>query len=194
MVSVFDSEVAMVKSDDIVPVALAELLRTLVHPLEDVFESSQDWRLGSGKRVLDLVNPSLSPLIYGHSKALAFVTVPLDDCFRFIDQGEPIHGPIGPDIAMHEVSESWADPIGLYVLGVFQWLPSDVHFPKETGSPKIASYINNLHPVRQRALYEVLEQLDTCAIPLWNECLSGFGERFRIELSPGGYSDLLPGN
>ena len=79
MVSVYDSETAIVKSDTAVTSILAESLRSNVRVLEDVPEQLKDWHPGSDQKVLDLLHPTLFPLIYGKSRALAYGTVPLDD-------------------------------------------------------------------------------------------------------------------
>lgn len=85
----------------------------------------------------------------------------------------------------HDIFGAWSS---------FQWLPSNVSF-SENRSPRITSYINNLHPQMHRDLYNVLEQLVGFSIPLWNECLSRFQQRLRIQPVAGSIDDftLPPG-
>ncbi len=65
--------------------------------------------------------------------------------------------------------------------GSFQWLPSEVRFADADGRATITSYVNNLHPDKHQALYPILEQFVDAAIPLWDECLSWFRPRLRLE-------------
>ncbi|KAL9583278.1 MAG: hypothetical protein Q9212_002801 [Teloschistes hypoglaucus] len=88
----------------------------------------------------------------------------------------------------------------------YQWLPFEVKFVAEQPTTRIASYINNVHPVRHVAFYSVLERLIDKTIPLFDKCLTGIEtpSRFyktRIDvgctdygdipnLEPGGYQTL----
>jgi len=79
--------------------------------------------------VLDLVHPSLFPLIYGRSRILESGTVGIDDCVRRCGEGKTISIPepydklpeavhlISPDV---QASNAWSSK--------FQWLPCDVKF------------------------------------------------------------------
>ncbi|KAE8383099.1 hypothetical protein BDV26DRAFT_287885 [Aspergillus bertholletiae] len=181
MVSVYDSEIAIVKSDGAVTPILAESLRRNVRVLEDVPEHSKDWHPGSDETVLDLLHPSLFPLIHGTSRVLPYGTVPLDDCARFTGEGEVVV----PQFDEYSVSSRNSMP----EWGSFQWLPSNIEFDKD-GVPKIVSYINNLHPKRHKELYGTLERFVAAAIPLWNECLSWNENRLRIEFRGGSDEDF----
>ncbi|KAE8136091.1 hypothetical protein BDV38DRAFT_284334 [Aspergillus pseudotamarii] len=174
MVSAHDSETAIVKSDTAVSSILAESLRNNVRVLEDVPEHLKDWHPGSDQKVLDLLHPSLFPLIHGRSRALPYGTVPLDDCARFTGEGEVVV----PEFDGYHIVQR--EDISLPEWGHFQWLPSNVEFNKD-GTPKIVSYINNLHPRQHKELYGTLELFVAAAIPLWNECLSWDHTRLRIE-------------
>lgn len=166
----------MVKSDRAVSPELADSLQKGVHVLENVPDYAKDWHPYSGERVLDLLHPSLFPLIFGRSKALPSGTVPLDGCNRLIGAGEVVDPPLDGD---ERSLKPW---------GSFQWLPSDICFA-EDGSPQIISYINNLpHDNEYKHLYGILEKFVAAAIPLWNETLSWFEPRLRFE-NCGGRSE-----
>lgn len=104
----------MVKSDVVVPARLAEALQDAVRPLENVPEQQKLWHpeSGSGNNVLDLLDPCLFPLTHGLSRALPSGTVPLEDCSRFIGEGELVlqldirrrlfRKPISPDMTFSE--------------------------------------------------------------------------------------------
>lgn len=177
MVSVWDCDTAVVKSDVLVPARLAESLQDAVRSLENVPEKQKNWHPGSGKKVLDLLDPSLFPLIYGQSRVLPSGTVPLEDCSRFTGEGGLVDPPLEDNYRFYHA-------VWFNAWGSFQWLPSNVSFA-ENGSPRLTSYINNLHPQMHSDLYGILEQLVKCSMPLWNECLSWFQRRLRIQRVAG---------
>ncbi|TFK62410.1 hypothetical protein BDN72DRAFT_827517 [Pluteus cervinus] len=155
---VFNGDV--VKSDTIVPEYLRLPLVDAVKPLEDVPANFQDWHPGSDDKVLDLVHPSLYPLVYGHSRILPYDTTALGDCVSRSGEGETI---LDPD---SNGGSRRYDPYS----NRFQWLPCEVDL--SSGPPRITSYINNLHPQQHSELYELIEQIISCAIPLWNLTLT----------------------
>ncbi|KAH8668974.1 hypothetical protein BX600DRAFT_266074 [Xylariales sp. PMI_506] len=193
MVSVCDTEATVVKSDSAVPATLRDSLQAAVKPLEDVPDSMKDWHPDSDDMVLDLVHPSLFPLVYGRTKVLPTGVVPLSDCIAYTGKGERIEG-FEPTQENTHISkrnaDTWesSDRRMMPAWDEFHWLPSDVSF-NENGKVSIDSYINNLHPVRHHDLYQVLERMVECAIPMWNESLSWFQDRIRIKPERTGSED-----
>lgn len=53
---------------------------------------------------------------------------------------------------------------------VYQWLPANVEFV-EGGGVRFTSYINNLHPVKYRCIYDTIEKLIETVLPAWGLCL-----------------------
>ena len=106
------------KSDTIVPEDLRESLKQGVRPLEEVPNRKKDWHPGSDGQVLDLVHPSIYPLVYGQSKIMPYHTVGLDDCIANCGNGEVI-----PKVDEKDVEK--------YYSGTFQWLPCDIKFVGE---------------------------------------------------------------
>ena len=178
-VSILDCELAVVKSDEAVPETLQQALRQAVRVLEDVPDHQKDWHPGSDGKVLDLVHPSLFPLIYGVSRALPCGSVPLDRCMRFCCAGEVVNSSFVENA--HSTQVYGQRHSSLKEWGSFQWLPSEVRFAADDGRATITSYVNNLHPDKHQALYPILEQFVDAAIPLWDECLSWFRPRLRLE-------------
>ncbi|KAF5383139.1 hypothetical protein D9615_005036 [Tricholomella constricta] len=183
-VSVFNGDV--VKSDHAVPAALKEALRAAVAPLEQVPAREKDWHPGSYEQVLDLVHPSLFPLIYGKSRILPDSLVGLDDCVKRSGEGVIIPVPPLEEASIessyhyrHEGDDSTA-PFSRR----FQWLPCEVDLSEGEGTAKITSYVNDLHPEHHRELYSVLEQLIACAIPLWNRTLTPLAQLGGTSISP----------
>ena len=118
-----------------------------VSPLEAVPDAEKDWHPGSNNQVLDLVHPSLYPIIYGRTLVKDSQTGKCD-ALEF------------PSDRSHYVSQK------------FQWLPSDF-VVAEDGTVTLASpYINNVHPRKHTALESVIPELLERAIPLWERVLS----------------------
>ncbi|KAL0581042.1 hypothetical protein V5O48_000935 [Marasmius crinis-equi] len=187
-VAVFDNEAAIVKSDTAITISLADELKAAVKPLEDVPDRYKDWHPGSNQQVLDLVHPSLHPVMYGRSRALPSGCITLADCLESCGKGVVIPKPTSEELDLGQENSgmynnrSRADtrysgfgpyvPILDYWSDSYQWLPCEVAF-RGDDEVEITSYINNLHP-RQTALYAVLEKIIAKTIPLWNDCLSYF--------------------
>ncbi|KAJ8081608.1 hypothetical protein PM082_007454 [Marasmius tenuissimus] len=194
-IAILDSEAAIVKSDTAIPESLSEDLKAAVSSLEDVPERDKDWHPGSNGKVLDLVHPSLYPLMYGRSRVLPFenrTALTPTECLQRHGEGVVIPKPSQNETSIQipggkgnrlpngisRLGFRWPpDNSNLPVLGYwsesYQWLPSEVAF-RGDDEVEISSYVNNLHP-RHIALYSVLEKIIARTIPLWDDCLSYFG-------------------
>jgi hypothetical protein len=164
-----DYSACVVKSDKLLNSQLTKKLKAAVASLENVPEHCRDWHPGSDEKVLDLVHPSLWPLIYGKSQIVADEYIPLNRCLEFCGGGITIPTPLRPRLArLRECSHDMRDR-GLSekraLSTAFQWLPCDIDIAGE--KPRIMSYINNLHPVRHADLYLVIEELIEKALPAW---------------------------
>ncbi|KAF6763605.1 hypothetical protein DFP72DRAFT_986495 [Ephemerocybe angulata] len=155
------------KSDIAVPEETKLSLLKFVQPLEAVPEHKKDWHPGSYGKVLDLVHPSLFPLIYGTSRILPLgaKATDLEDCIERCGEGEliPIPGPPKPD-SKYSWMRNEPEETARYSTE-FQWLPCEVDISGE--KPRILTYINNLHPKHHRELYAVIEDVIAAAVPLW---------------------------
>ncbi|KAM0791914.1 hypothetical protein ACM66B_004168 [Microbotryomycetes sp. NB124-2] len=139
------------ESDKLVPDDLLTSLKACVAKLEDVPDHDKDWHPGSDDQVLDLVHPSLFPLMYGKTPI-----------FKKDESGnvtkEMTTAP-APRNAMHSTSTK------------FQWLPTDFEV-SDDGNVAIKSYINNLHPEKHKDTYDVLAQLFERFVPMFERVLS----------------------
>ncbi|KAI5804590.1 hypothetical protein EDC01DRAFT_610830 [Geopyxis carbonaria] len=154
-VTVFDAGTSqVVKSDSAIPAGLQKVLRAAFADLEEVpARGKGKWYPGWDEKVLDLVDPSLYPLVYGSTKVVTDRAVGLGECLDMYGKGEVV--PLAAD-----------EEIGEYYSMRFQWLPCEVSFVD--GAAKITSYINNLHPEHFGQLYTLIEQIIDYTIPLWN--------------------------
>ncbi|ROT38455.1 hypothetical protein SODALDRAFT_333036 [Sodiomyces alkalinus F11] len=159
IVPVFDVSAAVLKSDTAIPRELKDELRAAVARLEDVPDHQKDWHPRSDGKVLDLVHPSLWPLVYGRTRILPDRRLTLENCLDACGIGEVIPRP-GSDGSRRYFPGAWSTR--------FQWLPCDVDLDEATGRAKIVSYINNLHPTRHRDLYTIIEKVIDKTLPLWD--------------------------
>jgi hypothetical protein len=135
----------VVKSDTAVPDALKHELMAAAAPLEAVPEAQKDWHPGSDGKVLNLVHPSLFPLVYGRSKILPDSLLSLQDCLRRSGDGVVI--PVPPENERFADKSQWHHLNGLVGRGPgpavysskFQWLPCDVEVDGETRNAKSVS-------------------------------------------------------
>ncbi|KAK6502737.1 hypothetical protein TWF481_007784 [Arthrobotrys musiformis] len=156
------------RSDSLIDEELRKELIDAVATLEDVPENEKDWHPGSNGQVLDLVHPSLWPIIYGRSISL-------------ID-GKPIKLPENAIDDDGDSDDSYSKK--------FCWLPSEFEVGAD-GTVKIASYINNLSsPEQQKLFYPILERIFQRFVPLFNHVLADLKrgmQDFKRVSSPAGY-------
>ena len=155
IVAAIDANAIVYMSDTALDNQLKEALKAAVASLENIPEPQKDWHPGSDGKVLDIVHPSLCPLIYGRTKILPSGRVPLLTCHEYSGKGEVV--PI-PEYVNKFCSKN------------FQWLPCEVELD-ERGKTKITSYINNLRPLGNETLYKSVEEVIAKSVPLWIECL-----------------------
>ncbi|KAJ0297072.1 hypothetical protein Brms1b_013642 [Colletotrichum noveboracense] len=152
IIPVFDYSAAVIKSDNALTPEIKEELKKAVAMLEDVPDAHKDWHPGSDEKVLDLVHPSLWPLAYGTTRILSDKRIPLADTMKYCGRGDAIPTPD------EDVDLCWSTK--------FQWLPCEVELDDD--KPRIASYINNLHPTKHADLYSVIEKVLGKVVPLWD--------------------------
>lgn len=172
------------KSDSAIPNTLKHALRRAISPLENIPDHEKDWHPGSDGLVLDLVHPSLYPLVYGLSRILENKVAGLNNCMKHCGSGKVTEVPARGSSSAEDDDKSWSTR--------FQWLPCNLVFAPDgrnlkyafelgccrrinaNDSPnyRIESYINNLHPEIHRDLYNVIEQIISRTLPLWNSVLT----------------------
>ena len=168
----------VVIGDKIVPSELKQQLRESVAPLENVSDHLKDWHPGSDEQVLDLVPPSLYPYQYGITPR-----IPDTESVGLSAQYEGKNQVIAPkfDIEKHTIKNEFR-PYG--VSRRFQWLPSNFDISEDGKKVTISSYINNLHPVNHKDLYQPIADIFALAIPGINLCLSQYASPEYIRLDP----------
>lgn len=150
-----DYSAAAIKSDEILTDDMISALKAAIAPLESVPDEQKDWHPGSNGQVLDIVHPSLWPLVYGRSRVIPDKPIGLAEALDHCGTGCVIPQPLSVERTTLQQSTR------------FQWLPCDVTISPE-GKAKINSYINNLHPVHHAQLYPVIQDLIEKSLPAWD--------------------------
>lgn len=140
--------------------------------MENVPDNQKDWHPGSDEKVLNLVHPSLFPVIYGRTRVLVDGIIGLDNCLDQSGSGKIVPVP-GADQTQakgdrfDDMNDNRTEDHTALWSGLFQWLPCEVTFDGNHNA-SIVSYVNNLHPKRHADLYTAVERLITKTLPLWN--------------------------
>ncbi|KAK3845631.1 MAG: hypothetical protein J3R72DRAFT_435303 [Linnemannia gamsii] len=167
------------RCDGLVSIELKERLQACVRKLEDVPGYLKDWHPGSERRVLDLVHPSLYPLVAGRTFVTEKENIP---ALGFIGEGKVIQEcprPAGEGVATKDAE---------FYSKKFQWLPTDFDVTPE-GKIKAKAYINNLHPVDDQEIYPILEDILGKFLPMFEEVLGEMRvfETKKNKLTPNTY-------
>ncbi|KAM3498035.1 hypothetical protein MY10362_008627 [Beauveria mimosiformis] len=157
-VPTFDYSTCVIKSDSMMDDKLASALKSSALVLEQGLQG-KGWHPGSDGKVLDLVHPSVCPLVYGKSRVLTpGEVVSRDTCVSMMGAGQVIPD---PGKAARKGVRAYN-----YFSARFQWLPAEVLIMN--GKVKIDSYINNLHPQEHPGIYSIIEHLIEKALPAWD--------------------------
>lgn len=169
-IKTFETGSACAKADGLIDDDLRDELLAGVEPLLNVKGSAKDWHPNSNGQVLNLVHPSLYPLVYGRTHVLQEGLVGLSDCVESCGKGvltqEPTIEPPRKSYG-YNTHASRDDRFSTR----FQWLPAEVRFKGEGLDVEFTSYINNLHPNQHNGLYSTISKVMSKAIPMWNEVL-----------------------
>ncbi|TGO60573.1 hypothetical protein BCON_0034g00090 [Botryotinia convoluta] len=186
-----DAGACVSKSDTTVPKTLTRDLYTTIAELRRQFDKN-DWQIcRRDQQVVNLVDPSLYPLVYGKTKVLLEGgKVYLNGFSKSYGQGItteiPRVHPKGSNVtgaasALKRLGVPFYNDEDLYRWSTnYQWLPCEIEFDGNSDtSVRIASYINNLHPIKNKPLYGMTEKLIELVIEPWNDCLLR-GEHGRV--------------
>jgi hypothetical protein len=147
-------EVAVVdgvwKAQGLIPEALASRFSQLVARLSNIPDDEKDWHPGSDEVVLDLIHPGLYLFVSGVTRTINFG-------LPSTHGGIPTHLP-----NYHRLNE--------FSSTTYQWIPTPVEVDADN-KVRFLSYINNLHPKHHSELYDVLSDILTTTIPLFERTL-----------------------
>ncbi|KAJ6093378.1 Protein of unknown function DUF4246 [Penicillium sp. IBT 16267x] len=190
-VSLYNGDIT--KSDSNVPSLLIENLKNSTRVLIYEDKELQFYHPGPLSNQRDLLATALYPLVYGKSRILPDKLIGLDDALRHAGQGETIPEPQETGITREDIAwrvSSRADISVRPYSRSYQMLPTDWVLGDD-GCWHIATYINNLHPVKHRNIYKLIEEAFNCIIPQWNMTLTPLRDmlhsRARIEYTKAEY-------
>ncbi|KAJ5442259.1 hypothetical protein N7445_005266 [Penicillium cf. griseofulvum] len=164
---VFNTSSGVCKSDTAISSDLKSQLSNSVDLL-----SHQAIQQKSGSAVVNLVNPSLFPVVYGRTKILAGGQSCGMDENSWSSRSK--EGLIVSELPqMGKGNSTWAARADCYIWpSKFQWLLCEVEFTGPPGSTdvRISSYINNLY-LTNREMYSAIETVISSSVKQWNEIL-----------------------
>ncbi|KAG9081873.1 hypothetical protein FRC07_014390, partial [Ceratobasidium sp. 392] len=153
------------QSDKLVSPSLKQRLVSGVSKLENVPDLEKDWHPHSNGQVLDLVHPSLYPIVY--NRTLAYFDGKIGPKKRYL---MPIQMP--PLAAPYNKYGYFEEDANYHVSHRFQWLPTDFEISGDGKSAKSVGYINNLNPDLHPDLHHTIEDLVAAFIPLFERVLT----------------------
>ncbi|KAJ5305959.1 hypothetical protein PENANT_c015G11207 [Penicillium antarcticum] len=181
------------KSDTNMSDSLVENLRTQIKILEYDQPELKFFHPGFLKKQRDFIAMALYPLVYGKSRILTDRTITLENAIEHAGQGEIIPVPKETGITREDIAWRVLSRADIKVHPYsrnYQILPTDWEY-REDKRWHIATYINNLHPVKHRNIYELLEECFNNIIPQWNATLTPLKDqlhaRARIEYHKAEY-------
>ncbi|KAJ5301242.1 hypothetical protein N7508_006105 [Penicillium antarcticum] len=162
---VFNTHSGVCKSDT----AISSVLKSQLSNSADLL-SHRAVRDKSAPAVINLVEPSLYPLVFGRTKVISSGQSCGMDEHSWLSRSE--EGPVvseTPQVAKDALKWPWGKSKHIWS-SKFQWLPCEVEFTGPSGSTdvQISSYINNIHPTN-REMYSAVESVISASIKQWNK-------------------------
>ncbi|KAJ2061147.1 hypothetical protein GGI17_003257 [Coemansia sp. S146] len=166
-------------SDSLIDAETTNELKSYATIIENVPDHQKDWYPNNRSRVLNLIDPSLFPLIYSRSKLCRQTGKSPQATFKTGDAGEFPGSLDGWRKTLNVTEDEESDyylPTGVwpyvpYSSVKFSWLPSEFRVD-DNGAVTIESYINNLHPVKHAAMYPVIASVFSKFLPLLEQVLT----------------------
>ncbi|KAJ1672158.1 hypothetical protein GGF38_000254 [Coemansia sp. RSA 25] len=166
-------------SDTLIDAETTNLLKEYAAILQSTPSRQKDWHPGDRSRVLNLIDPSLFPLIYSRSK---LCRQPCASPQAALNPGAPGEFPGSIDKWRDALSSSKSSEWDYYIPTLtqwyfqcasdrFSWLPSEFRVADD-GAVTIESYINNLHPVKHAAFYPIIASIFSKFLPLLEQVVT----------------------
>ncbi|KAJ2803521.1 hypothetical protein H4R20_002857 [Coemansia guatemalensis] len=187
-------------SDTLIDDETTQELKRYAAILEDVPDKDKDWHPNSNDQVLNLVHPSLYPLIYKSSSILSKPIASPTDAVNLKTFGNfP-----GSLEAWRKAVESTSDgdcdgdnsSTAKYVIPGrnteylserFCWLPTEFQV-NDDGTVGIESYINNLHPIQHAAFYPTIATIFSKFVPMLEHVITDLIYPRELRVVPDPYN------
>ncbi|CAI7564334.1 unnamed protein product [Penicillium bialowiezense] len=163
----FNTHSGVCKSDT----AISSDLKSQLSNSADLL-SHQVARMKSDSSVMNIVDPSLFPLVYGRTKVIpSGKSCGMDeDSWLSCSKDDQVLSET-PQVDTKAMSRPGGKSRHIWS-SKFQWLPCEVEFTGPSGSTdvQISSYINNIHP-KNTEMYSAVEAVISASIKQWNDVL-----------------------
>ncbi|KAJ2825198.1 hypothetical protein GGI24_003226, partial [Coemansia furcata] len=172
--------------------------------LESAPDRQKDWYPNDHSRVLNLIDPSLYPLIYSRSKLCLQTSSSPQAALKIGHLGEFPGSRVGWRKALSATDDCESNyylPTRLrqyrsYSSIAFSWLPAEFRVD-DNGAVTIESYINNLHPVKHAVLYPIIARVFSKFLPLLEQVVTDLVHPRQPRVKPDStkyyeYNDPLP--
>ncbi|KAJ2860348.1 hypothetical protein GGH94_005568 [Coemansia aciculifera] len=168
-------------SDALIDADATNELRDYAAILENVPDRQKDWYPNDRSSVLNLIDPSLFPLIYSRSKLCRQISTSPQAALKLEEVGE-CPGSLDEWRKALNVTEDGESayylPTGVWPFVAYSsvklsWLPSEFRVDGN-GAVTIESYINNLHPVKHAAFYPIIASVFSKFLPLVEQVVTDF--------------------
>ncbi|KAJ2654847.1 hypothetical protein IW148_006254 [Coemansia sp. RSA 1199] len=166
-------------------------LKRYVAVLENVPEKDRDYYPNTNNQVVNLVHPSLFPLVYARSR---FLSQPISSPTAAVDLNTFGQFPGSFKQWKEDIEKVWKDDSGKGIFYLpstdkrpifyaesggstsftsekFCWLPTEFRVD-DNGAVTIESYINNLHPVKNAAFYPTIARIFSKFVPMLEHVLT----------------------
>ncbi|KAJ2036408.1 hypothetical protein GGI03_002816 [Coemansia sp. RSA 2337] len=165
--------------DALVDVETTDELKDYVAILEGVPDYQKDWYPEGQSCVLNLIDPSLYPLIYSRLWRCRQASTSPQVALTL---NAPREFPVSLAKWRQALGGTGNGGSGYYIPTFrgcletcysekFCWLPSEFHVD-DNGTVTIESYINNLHPVKHAALYSIIANVFSKFLPLLEQVVT----------------------
>ncbi|EMG46910.1 hypothetical protein SBY92_005204 [Candida maltosa Xu316] len=150
-------------SDNAIDNSLKKEFTTEVAKLVESYGGNYDYHPGSNNAVIDLVHPSLFTVQYDKTPILKDGSL---EIVKFTEEIKNAKAHVSTDA----VSEK------------FQWIPALMTKNSSSGQFEFTSYINNLHPVQYKELYNSIGKIFNATIPGLNCTLTRYASSEHIRV------------
>ncbi|KAJ2253747.1 hypothetical protein GGI13_002531 [Coemansia sp. RSA 455] len=159
--------------------------------LEGVPDRQKDWYPEGQSRVLNLIDPSLYPLIYSRSwlcrqsSTSPQAALTLNVAREFPGSLEKWRQALGSteDSGSGYYIPTFRGCLETCYSEKFCWLPSEFRVD-DNGAVTIESYINNLHPVKHAALYSIIANVFSKFLPLLEQVITDLVYPRQLRVKP----------
>ncbi|KAJ2452202.1 hypothetical protein GGF42_004076 [Coemansia sp. RSA 2424] len=178
-------------SDSLIDADVTNELKDYAAILASAPDHHRDWYPDDESRVLNLIDPSLFPLIYSRSKLCHQSSIAVQTSLKVkvlgafsesIDKWRKALNGTDSSMPSYHIPTVRTCNNNCVSRG-FSWLPSEFRVADD-GAVTIESYINNLHPVKHAVLYPIIASVFSKFIPLLEQVVTDLVHPRQLRVVP----------